>query len=821
LQYFDKKITFLIYFADLRPDNKPMIDHQQILSNMTLEEKIALCSGASFWETKAFPQHGIPSIFMCDGPHGLRKQDGSGDHLGLNASVATTCFPTASTAAASWDVALLREMGEAIAEEAVAEGVSIVLGPGVNMKRNPLCGRNFEYYSEDPFLSGKLAAAWISGVQSKDVGVSLKHFAANNQELKRMSGDSMVDERALREYYLHAFEIAVKESEPVTVMCAYNKLNGVYCSDNKRLLMEILRREWGFEGAVITDWGAMNDRVEGFKAGLDLEMPGSKGHFDAGVKTAVEQGLLDEKDIDASVLRLLALIEKTTEGKVTRTGDLCECHHELARKIAAASGVLLKNENNTLPLSGGGGITVIGMLAEKFRYQGTGSSLVNPSKIENLLDGIKKYTAKINYFPGYRLEDIEDDVLLHEALEGATHAETVLFCIGLTDIYESEGYDRETLSLPKNQIRLLGELYKVNTHIVVVLTGGAAVEMPWLDKVKALLHIQLAGQAGGLAAADLLFGAVNPSGKLTETYPLKYTDVVNSPYYGKTPKQVPYYESMYCGYRYFDTADKDVLFPFGFGLSYTSFEYSDLEIQNTKAWDHDIAFTIKNSGGRDGAEVIQLYVRPETSGVYRPRHELKGFVKVFLKAGEEKRIEMRLVKRSFAFFDPDENSWQVEAGTYTIEIGASSRDIRLSEQITLEGVVPQKSQCAAWYYTLNGMPGKKEFVSIYGDYADTVPARKGTFNIESSILEMKDSSLLCRFIYKGMESAVAKMTGGKADYNNPHFRMLMMSSVDNPIKANMLFSPDSMTAPFVQFVLDAANGHFWKGLFRFLRDKKR
>jgi beta-glucosidase len=715
-------------------------------------------------------------------------------------------------------------MGEAIGAEALQENVNIVLGPGVNMKRNPLCGRNFEYYSEDPFLSGRLAAAWIKGVQDKSVGVSLKHFAANNQELKRMSGDSLVDERALREYYLSAFEITVKEVSPATVMCAYNKLNGTYCSDNRWLLTGILREEWGFEGAVITDWGAANNRIECFKAGLDLEMPGSKGRFDAEVQEAVKTGLLDESFIDASVLRLLALIEKTgaAQARTENTdGDLYERHHALARKIAAAAGILLKNEDTILPLSGGGEITVIGALAERPRYQGTGSSLVNPTKVENLLEGVKNYTLKVSYFPGYRLEDVEDDILLREALEGAARAEIVLVSIGLTDIYESEGFDRETLSIPQNQIRLLNELYNVNTNIVVVLAGGSAVEMPWLDKTKALLHMQLAGQAGCLAAADLLFGAANPSGKLTETYPLKYEDVVSSSYYDKNPKQVPYYESMFCGYRYFDTADKDVLFPFGFGLSYTGFEYHSLKIQNTRAWDHDITFTLKNTGVVDGAEVVQLYVRPETGGVYRPRHELKGFVKVSLKAGEEKQIKLKLVKRSFAYFNPDKKEWQVEVGNYTIEIGASSRDIRLTQRIRLEGAAAEKSHCDPWYYTLTGTPGKKEFISIYGDYDDTIPVQKGSFGMENSIMEMKNASLLCGFVFRGIESAVAKITGGAIDYNNAQFRMLMASSADNPLKTMMLFSPDTMTAPFVEFLLDSANGHFWKGLFRFLRNRKK
>jgi beta-glucosidase len=787
---------------------------------MTLEDKIAFCSGASFWETKAFPRYEIPAIFMCDGPHGLRKQQGEGDHLGLNASVTATCFPTASAAAATWDSVLLYEMGEAIALEALREKVNVILGPGVNMKRNPLCGRNFEYYSEDPFLSGKLAAAWINGVQSKGTGVSLKHFAANNQELKRMSCDCLVDERTLREYYLLAFEMAVKEAVPVTVMCAYNKLNGTYCSDNRLLLTGILRDEWGFDGAVITDWGAANNRVEGFKAGLDLEMPGSKGRFDDEVQEAVESGRLDESYINASVSRLLSLIEKT-QGTEKPSAGLQDRNHALARKIATASGVLLKNEENILPLAKDGEITVIGMLAEKPRYQGTGSSLVNPTKVENLLNGVKKYAGKVVYYPGYQLEDVQDEALLREALDGAARAKNIILCIGLTDIYESEGYDRETLSIPKNQIRLLKELAEVNRNIAVVLAGGSVVEMPWLDNIKALLHMQLAGQAGGIAAADLLFGAANPSGKLTETYPLKYEDVVSSSCYGRNPKQVPYYESMYCGYRYFDSADKDVLFPFGFGLSYTTFEYRDPEIQNIKTWDMNVAFTIKNTGDRDGAETVQLYVRPETCGVYRPRHELKGFTKVFLKAGEEKRITLRLVKRSFAYYNVEQNAWQVEAGAYTVEIGASSRDIRLRQTITLDGTAAQRSGCDPWYYTLDGIPGKKQFVSIYGGYEDMAPVRKGTYNMENSVLEMKDASLLCRLIFKGMEKAVAKIAGGKVDYNNPQFRMLMTASADNPMKTNMLFSPDTMTAPFVHFILDSANGHFWRGLFTFLRDRKQ
>jgi beta-glucosidase len=800
-----------------------MLKYQQTIACLTLEEKIALCSGASFWETKAFPQYGIPASFMCDGPHGLRKQTGTADHLGLNASLGTTCFPTACTAAAGWDTDLLRRMGEALGKEALREDVNIILGPGVNMKRNPLCGRNFEYYSEDPFLSGKLAAAWIQGVQGNGVGVSLKHFAANNQENKRLSSDSLIDERALREYYLSAFEIAVKEARPFTVMCAYPKLNGIYCSDNKGLLRDILRDEWGFDGAVVTDWGAMNDRIAGFKAGLDLEMPGSQGRFDAEVKAAVQSGALDERLIDTAVERLLTLIGRTTLDRDKKTElpeDLHERHHKLAREIAAASAVLLKNDDRTLPLPRNTALTVIGALAETPRYQGSGSSRVTPTQITSLLDGLPAYTQNVYYRQGYRLEDEPDEQLLKEALEAAGKGGLVVLCIGLTDIYESEAFDRSTLSIPRNQIALIEAVSRVNPNIAVVLAGGSAVEMPWLDKVKALLHTQLAGQAGGLAAADILFGEVNPSGKLTETYPLRYEDVVSSAYYGRNPKQAAYFESMYCGYRYFDTVDKPVLFPFGYGLSYTTFEYSGIEVTRCGMYDCEIAFTVKNTGDTAGSEITQLYIAPPSGDVYRPAQELKGFSKVKLEAGEISTVVITLAKRGFAHYDPEQKDWLVEAGNYEIRVGASSRDIRLKKQIEVDGIFPQKSDCSPWYYTLRGTPSKEDFTTVYGDYPDYIPQTKGSYDLCNSIKEMKDTSLLCRFMYREMEKTIAKSLGCKIDYNNVQFKMLMETAGDNPLKTNMLFSPDTMTAPFVQFVLDTANGHFWKGLGKLIRGKR-
>ncbi|GFP74692.1 glycoside hydrolase family 3 C-terminal domain-containing protein [Clostridium fungisolvens] len=795
--------------------------HKKIIERMSLEEKIALCSGKSFWETQEFSQYGIKSLFLSDGPHGLRKQVGESDHLGLNASIATTCFPTASAAAATWDVDLIREMGDAIGKEAVKEDINIVLGPGVNMKRNPLCGRNFEYFSEDPFLSGKIGAAWIQGVQSNGVGTSLKHFALNNQELKRMSTNVLVDERALREYYLPAFETAVKEAKPTTVMCAYNKVEGTYCSDNKRLLSDILREEWGFDGAVITDWGAMNNRIDGFKAGLDLEMPGSKGRFDKEVKKAVEDGLLDERYIDQAVDRLLTLIERTTKGnKESVTKELHDKNHKLARRIAAAGGILLKNDDKLLPLKDDSEVTIIGELAKIPRYQGNGSSLVTPTKLSSLLDGIREYAGKNRFFSGYSLKDVEDDALLKEAVEAARTSNTVVLCIGLTDIYESEGFDREHMRIPANQIKLIEAVAEVNENIIVIIVGGSAIEMPWAAKVQAILHMQLSGQAGGLAAADIVFGKVNPSGKLTETYPFIYEDVVSSTYFNKNPKQGAYFESMYCGYRYFETAKVPVRYPFGFGLSYTEFKYSNLQVKKLGLYDVEVTANVENVGEFDGAEVVQLYVAASTGGVYRPSKELKGFAKVQLEKGESKQVRFNLDKRSFAVYDQDKKDWIIEEGIYALQIGASIKDIRLEKHIELEGEKPVRKNCSTWYYSLSGIPSRKDFVTIYHNYEDYVPQIKGTYDMTSSIKEMKETSLICKIMYKDMEKIIAKNNGGKVDYTNPGFRMLMDSASDNPMKSMPLFSPDSMPLNVAEFFVEAANGHMIKGFRKIIKSNK-
>lgn len=799
------------------------MNYEQIVSAMSLEDKIAFCSGASFWKTKEFPQYGISSIFLSDGPHGIRKQEGESDHLGLNASVKTTCFPTASLLGSAWDEELLNEIGEALGREAVQEDVQVVLGPGVNMKRSPLCGRNFEYFSEDPYLSGKLAASWIRGVQSTGTGVSLKHFAGNSQEAKRMSSDSLIDERALREYYLPAFEIAVKEARPATVMCSYNKVNGTYASDHKVLLTDILREEWGFDGAVITDWGAMHDRVEGFKAGLDLEMPGSKGAFDKLVKEAVRSGRLSEADIDRSVLRLLRLIDRTKE-RVSKQDDKQEMfrrHHALARRAAQSGGILLKNEGAILPLQREQKLTVIGQLAEKPRYQGTGSSLVNPTQLASLLDGLNEYQADYAYYKGYELEDIEHEGLLKEALAGVEQDSTVLVVVGLTEIYESEGFDRTTLSIPKNQLKLLQALAGKTDNIIAVLVGGSAVETAWMDSVKACLHMQLSGQAGGLATADLLYGTVNPSGKLCETYPVRLEDVVNASYYGKNPKQVPYLESMYVGYRYFDKVEKRTAFPFGFGLSYTTFAYDQLQVE--RGPDHEMHITVHvdvtNTGKVSGAEVVQLYVEAQTGGVYRPKQELKGFKKVILAPGERRTVSFQLDQRSFAFYNPAVRDWQVEAGEYLIRIGSSSQDIRVQGKLELSGVQPVRSQVSEWYYRLEGTPTMDDFKSIYGDFKPFVMPRKGNFTVECSVYEMKEESFLFAQFYKMIEKIIAKSAtpDGKPDYTNVHFKMLMVSASDNPIRTMALLSPGFLTFKRLQLLVDLANGKPLKGISNYFK----
>ena len=659
-----------------------MQNTELLLKKLTLEEKCALLSGAETFKTRGMPKHGIPQIWLSDGPHGLRKQAGESDHLGLNPSVPATCFPTASAVANSWDAALGEEIGAALGEEAAAQEVSVVLGPGLNMKRNPLCGRSFEYFSEDPYLAGKLAAGYIRGIQSKGVAACPKHFAVNSQETRRMASDSIVDERTLREIYLTGFEIAVKEGHPRSIMSSYNLVNGTYANENKHLLMEILRGEWGFDGAVITDWGGSNDHALGVKNGSTLEMPAPGGDSVRELLAAVESGKITESDIDARLSELLPLVfdTKAALDAAPREFDAA-AHHALARRAAEESLVLLKNEGSLLPLAAGSKVAVIGDFAKNPRYQGAGSSMVNSTQVDVLLDKlIDSELNVIGYQQGFDRHGKPDAALQKSACELATQADTVILCMGLDEIAESEGLDRSNLRLAQNQVDLLQAVAAVNPKIVVVLYSGSVVETPWLDNCHALLYAALGGQAGAGAVADALTGKVNPCGKLAETWPLTYADVPSAADFATRRKTVEYREGLYIGYRYFTTAEKAVRFPFGYGMSYTTFAYSDMA-----ADEQGVSLTVTNTGSVAGTEIVQLYVAKKNSELFRPAKELKGFARVTLAPGEKQRITITLDDKAFRFWNVKANRWEIEGGEYELLVGASVEDIRLCEKISVHG----------------------------------------------------------------------------------------------------------------------------------------
>lgn len=675
-----------------------MQNTELLLKELTLEEKCALLSGAETFKTRGMPQHGIPQIWLSDGPHGLRKQAGESDHLGLNPSVPATCFPTASAVANSWDAALGEEIGAALGEEAAAQEVTVLLGPGLNMKRNPLCGRSFEYFSEDPYLAGKLAAGYIRGIQSKGVAACPKHFAVNSQETRRMASDSIVDERTLREIYLTGFEIAVKEGHPRSIMSSYNLVNGTYANENKHLLMEILRGEWGFDGAVITDWGGSNDHALGVKNGSTLEMPAPGGDSVRELLAAVESGKITESDIDARLSELLPLVfdTKAALDAAPRAFDAA-AHHALARRAAEESLVLLKNEGSLLPLAAGSKVAVIGDFAKNPRYQGAGSSMVNSTQVDVLLDKlIDSELNVIGYQQGFDRHGKPDAALQKSACELATQADTVILCMGLDEIAESEGLDRSNLRLAQNQVDLLQAVAAVNPKIVVVLYSGSVVETPWLDNCQALLYAALGGQAGAGAVADALIGKVNPCGKLAETWPLTYADVPSAADFATRRKTVEYREGLYIGYRYFTTAEKAVRFPFGYGMSYTTFAYSDLA-----ADEQGVSLTVTNTGSVAGTEIVQLYVAKKNSELFRPAKELKGFARVTLAPGEKQRITITLDDKAFRFWNVKANRWEIEGGEYELLVGASVEDIRLCEKISVHGtatVYPYEDRDLDCYY---------------------------------------------------------------------------------------------------------------------------
>ena len=773
---------------------------ERILRAMTLEDKIALCSGESFWETKTFKKYGIPALSMCDGPHGLRRQDQTGgtDMLGVNRSRPATCFPAGVTTAGSWDPALLEELGTAIGEEARAQGVGLLLGPGANLKRNPLCGRSFEYFSEDPCLAGKLAAGFIRGVERQGVGTSLKHFACNNQEKSRFTSDSVVDVRTLRELYLPAFEIAVKEGGPSAVMCAYPKLNGVHCSDHGELLAGILRGEWGFDGMVVTDWGAMNDRIEGFRAGCDLNMPGGSAYMEKETAAAVKNGTLPQFAVDDSARRVLRLAFRAEE--TLRVPAACDydAHHALAVRAAEQGAVLLKNESGILPLRRGQKAALIGRMAREMRYQGSGSSHIHPTRLTHPADAM----PDLPFAPGYDERGEATDAQIAEAAALAKSAEVPVVFAGLPDRYESEGFDRADMRMPEGHLRLIDAVAEANSNTVVVLLCGAPVECPWAGRVKAILYMGLPGQGGGEAAANLLYGRANPGGKLAESWPVRYEDCPSASFFGKT-KDALYLEGVYVGYRYYDKAQKPVRWPFGCGLSYTTFGYSGLREENGT-----IRVTVTNTGNLAGAEVVQFYVCPPQDALYRPVRELKGFRKVFLQPGESAAVSFVPDDRTFAVW---QDGWRTPAGIYRVEAGGLTAEIQVKgETLPVPGWQP-----GSWYETCAGTPSREGWEAVLGrQYTPAVP-RKGEFTMDNTVMEMKDHSLIMKVMYRLVEAAIAKGCGGRKDGEDPEFRMLMESSVGGPLRSMQISG--GIKGGIFRGLLDMANGRFFKGIFKMLQ----
>lgn len=656
--------------------------HQDIIQKLTLEQKCALLSGKNTWQTQGYPHQGVPSAWFSDGPNGLRKQAGAADHLGLNPSEPATCFPTAATLANSWDPTLTEQVGEALGEETAAYEVNVLLGPGLNVKRSPLCGRSFEYFSEDPYLSGKMAAGYVRGIQQKGIAACPKHFAANSQELRRMASNSILDERTLREIYLTGFEIVVREANPKAIMTSYNKINGVYANENEHLLLEILHKEWCFEGAVITDWGGSNDHVDGVKNGSTLEMPSPGLGGARKLLKALEEGRISEQTIDTRVDELLELILSTNAAleAAPRSFDR-DAHHEIARRAAQESIVLLKNEDAILPLKTGKKIALIGDFALTPRYQGAGSSMVNPTRVDSLQQAAEKAgITLVGCCAGYERSGKPNKDALQAAIELAKQADIVVTCIGLDESSESEGADRSHIRIPEVQKQLVAALAAANPNLVAVVSAGSVIEMDWEDSCKAVVHGYLGGQAGAGAMMDVLTGWANPCGKLAETIPLCYEDTPAANYFPGKHQNVEYREGLYVGYRYYETARAKVRYPFGYGLSYTYFEYSDLKVEDDK-----VLVTITNAGERDGAEIVQLYVAKPDAAVFRPAKELKGFVKVFLKAGESKTVAIPLEDKTFRYWNVKTNRWEVEDGCYQLMVGASVQDIRLTTEHCVRG----------------------------------------------------------------------------------------------------------------------------------------
>ena len=724
---------------------------------MTLKEKIAFCSGRDFWHTKECRELQLPSVMLSDGPNGLRKQGEKTDIIGMNRSEKATCFPGASLLACSFSTDTAFEYGRLLGEEARAMDVDAVLGPGINIKRNPLCGRNFEYLSEDPQLAGKMAAAYVRGMQSTGTGSCLKHFACNSQEYFRMTSDSLVDQRALREIYLRAFEIAVKEAKPQLIMGAYNLINGVYCCSDKKLMDDILRKEWGFEGAVVTDWAAVADRAESFEAGCDLIMPGGNAWQEDRI-----EGRVSEERIEASFNAVADFARKHSE-KREKSSFSEEEHHEAVRGICEDCAVLLSNKGGILPLKNLEDTCFIGYMAQDIRYQGAGSSMINPSR----LDQITGLYPGVPYAPGCSRNGDTSPEMLKEAVELAAKHRNVIAFVGLPDTYESEGFDRDNMRLPQGQLKLIDELLKVNENVIVLLFSGSAVELDFADEVKAVLYIGLPGQAGARAAMNLVLGKAVPSGRLAETWPMKYEDCVSSAYYGSRcgMKDAQYRESIYVGYRYYDKAQVPVRYQFGWGLSYTSFSYSDLWVSEDGK---TASVTVRNTGDYPGKEAVLLYVCPPEEQLFRPKRELKAFEKVFLEPGEEKKVTLRIDDSAYSTWD---GGWKVYSGKYTVQVG------ELEKSVDIEGEEYSPMDVPEWYLHPAGAPTEQDFIGIYGALPEK--AAGAPFTINSTLADMKESSLLLRIAYNIYELISARKNGrGSAVY-----RGTMSIANECPIRA--------------------------------------
>ncbi len=753
------------------------MDIKALVSQMTLEEKAGLCSGLDFWHTKPVERLGVPSVMVSDGPHGLRKQDEKVDHLGVNDSIKAVCMPAACATASSFDRDLMGRMGQAIGVSCQHEKLGVVLGPAVNIKRSPLCGRNFEYFSEDPYLAGEMSAAYINGVQSKNVGTSIKHFAANSQEHRRMSSSSNADERTLREIYFPAFEISVRKAQPWTVMCSYNRINGVYASENPWLLTDVLRREWGFQGYVMSDWGAVSDRVAGVAAGLDLEMPSSGGINDRKIVAAVKSGELDERIVDQACERILEINYRYLDNARPETPWDQEADHQLSARIAEECMVLLKNDG-VLPLNKADEVAFIGEFAAKPRFQGGGSSHINAFRTTSAVEAAQG--LPVTYVQGYSAaRDMATDEMIAEAVQAAKAAKVAVVFAGLPDAYESEGYDRAHMAMPACQNRLIEAVAGANPNTVVVLHNGSPVEMPWLGKVKAVLEAYLGGQAVGIATVRLLYGDANPCGHLAETFPVKLSDNPSYLYYGGEGDEADYREGVFVGYRYYDKKEMPVLFPFGFGLSYTTFACSNLRLSGSKITDQETltaTVTVTNTGSRAGKTVVQLYVGDKESTVLRPIRELKGFEKVELQPGESRDVAFTLDKRAFAYWNAAIHDWHVETGAFTIEAGQSSRDIEVSGEVTVESTVELPRR-----YTADSI-----FMDVMADPKAKEALGPMLASIQKAFAPNADAS-------DTAQEAISADMG-----------LAMMRYM--PLRGLVSFSPDKVTDDTLKQLLDALNG---------------